>query len=194
MKKLVAQEAKKMGPARPNSANEDDGKDGDDDDGEMGPRFPNPKTYLMIFVGTESRGSRRAAKVAHREVFAMEPTTPHLLWWSELPITFDRSDHPSHVQRPGRYPLVVDPIIDKTRLSKVLTDGGSGLNVMYVETLNAIRVDKSHIRPNGSPFHGVVPGMQAVPIGQIDLPVTFGTPSNYRMETLTFEVVGFPGA
>ena len=38
-----------------------------------------------------------------------------------------------------------------------------------------------------------MPGTQAVPIGQIDLPVTFGTPSNFRTETLTFEVVGFPG-
>ena len=31
-----------------------------------------------------------------------------------------------------------------------------------------------------------------MPLGQIDLPVTFGDPSNYRMEILTFEVVGFP--
>ena len=35
-------------------------------------------------------------------------------------------------------------------------------------------------------------GKQAIPIGQIDLPVTFGNPSNYRTETLTFKVVGFP--
>ncbi|XP_066347770.1 uncharacterized protein [Miscanthus floridulus] len=32
-----------------------------------------------------------------------------------------------------------------------------------------------------------------MPLGQIDLHVTFRDPSNYRMETLTFEVVGFPG-
>jgi hypothetical protein len=30
-----------------------------------------------------------------------------------------------------------------------------------------------------------------VPVRQIDLPVCFGTPSNFRKETLTFEVVGF---
>ena len=30
-----------------------------------------------------------------------------------------------------------------------------------------------------------------MPLGQIDLPITFGDPSNYRIETLTFEVVGF---
>ena len=32
-----------------------------------------------------------------------------------------------------------------------------------------------------------------MPLGQIDLPVTFGDRSNYRTETLTFDVVGFPG-
>ena len=32
-----------------------------------------------------------------------------------------------------------------------------------------------------------------MPLGQIDLLVTFGSSSNYRMETLTFEVVGFYG-
>ena len=30
-----------------------------------------------------------------------------------------------------------------------------------------------------------------MPLGQVDLSITFGGPSNYRMETLTFEVVGF---
>ena len=32
-----------------------------------------------------------------------------------------------------------------------------------------------------------------MPLGQIDLPVTFGGPSNYKTETLTFKVVGFHG-
>ena len=36
-----------------------------------------------------------------------------------------------------------------------------------------------------------MPGKQAIPLGQIDLPITFRGPSNYRTETLTFEVVGF---
>ena len=31
-----------------------------------------------------------------------------------------------------------------------------------------------------------------MPLGWIDLPITFGDLSNYRMETLTFEVVWFP--
>jgi hypothetical protein len=35
--------------------------------------------------------------------------------------------------------------------------------------------------------------MEAVPLGQIDLPVAFGDKGNFRKETLTFEVIGFPG-
>jgi hypothetical protein len=44
------------------------------------------------------------------------------------------------------------------------------------------------------PFHGVAPGKCVQPLGQIDLPVWFGMPDNFRKETLTFEVVGFRGA
>ena len=35
--------------------------------------------------------------------------------------------------------------------------------------------------------------MEVLPLGQIDLPIMFGTQRNFRTETFTFEVVGFPG-
>jgi hypothetical protein len=35
--------------------------------------------------------------------------------------------------------------------------------------------------------------METLPIGQIDLPVTFGDSRNFHTEILTFEVVGFSG-
>ena len=57
---------------------------------------------------------------------------PSFLSWSDSPVTFDQRDHPSHVARPGRYPHVVDPIICKKCLTKVLMDGGNGLNILYV--------------------------------------------------------------
>jgi hypothetical protein len=87
-----------------------------------------------------------------------QPATPAFLRWSRSAITFDRYDHPDSIPHPGRYPLVVDPIIDKKRLSKVLMDGGSGLNIIYVETLDAMGIDLSRIRPTGAPFHGIVLG------------------------------------
>ncbi|XP_066354596.1 uncharacterized protein [Miscanthus floridulus] len=72
-------------------------------------------------------------------------------------------------------------------------DGGSGLNIVYAETLDAMGIDRARIRPTGAPFHGIMPRKQAMLLGQINLPITFGGPSNYRTETLAFEVVGFHG-
>jgi hypothetical protein len=113
--------------------------------------------------------------------------------WSDKPITFDQDDHPDHVPSPGKYPLVVDPIIGDVRLTKVLMDGGSCLNIIYAETLRLLRVDLSSVRAGAAPFHGIIPGKRVQPLGRLDLPVCFGTPSNFRRETLTFEVVGFQG-
>ncbi|XP_066316709.1 uncharacterized protein [Miscanthus floridulus] len=86
---------------------------------------------------------------------------------------------------------MADPIIGTKWLTKVLMDGGSGLNIMYTETLNTMGIDRARIRLTGAPFHGIVLGKQALPLGQIDLAITFRDPTNYRMETLTFEVVKF---
>jgi len=40
---------------------------------------------------------------------------------------------------------------------------------------------------------GILPGMKAYPVGNIDLPVTFGNKTNFRTKTLTFEVVDWKG-
>jgi hypothetical protein len=72
-------------------------------------------------------------------------------------------------------------------------DGGSGLNIMYAETLDAMTISRMQLHPSGAPFHGIVLGKRALPLRQIDQPITFGDPSNFRKETLTFEVVGFHG-
>ncbi|XP_066385183.1 uncharacterized protein [Miscanthus floridulus] len=73
-------------------------------------------------------------------------------------------------------------------------DGGSGLNILYVDTLDAMRIPQSELRLVGSPFHGVIPGAQSYPLGQIDLLITFGKRANFRSEVLTFEVVDFLGS
>jgi hypothetical protein len=72
-------------------------------------------------------------------------------------------------------------------------DGGSSLNIIYAETLGLLEIDLFTIRAGAVPFHGIIPGKRVLPLGQLDLPVCFRTPSNFRKETLTFEVVGFRG-
>ena len=89
---------------------------------------------------------------------------------------------------------MVDPIISTKQLTKVLMDGGSGLNIMYTEMLDVMGIDGSRNWSTRAPFHGIVPRKQSMPLGQIDLLNTFGDPTNYRMKTLTFEMVGFHGS
>ena len=47
------------------------------------------------------------------------------------------------------------------------------------------------ITPTSTLFYGIVPGKTVMPLGQITLPITFGTPSNYRTKFIKFEVVDF---
>jgi hypothetical protein len=72
-------------------------------------------------------------------------------------------------------------------------DGGSSLNIIYAETLGLLKIDLSMIRAGAAPFHVIIPGKRVLPLGQLDLLVCFGTPANFRKETLTFEVVEFRG-
>jgi hypothetical protein len=73
-------------------------------------------------------------------------------------------------------------------------DGGSSLNILYVETFDAMGVSWSKLRISIFLFLGIVLGMRAYPLGYIEQPVTFGDCSNFRTETLIFGVVDFNGS
>jgi hypothetical protein len=162
-------------------------------EGHKAEEFPEVHDCFMIYGGQMANASARHRKQERREVFSVKVATPVYLDWSNKPITFDQGDHPDHVPSPGKYPLVVDPVIGNIRLTKVLMDGGSSLNIIYAETLGFLQIYLSTIRADAVPFHGIILGKRVQPIGQLDLPVCFGTPSNFQKETLTFEVVGFRG-
>jgi hypothetical protein len=155
--------------------------------------FPEVHDCFMIYGGQVANASARHHKQERQEVCSVKVAAPVYLDWSDKPITFDQGDHPDHVPSPGKYSLVVDPIIGNIRLTKVLMDGGSSLNIIYAETLGLLQIDLSLIRASVAPLHGIIPGKHVQPLGQLDLPVCFGSPSNFRKETLTFEVVGFRG-
>jgi hypothetical protein len=145
---------------------------------------------LPLIIGMSDSSCKRE----RHEVLAAEKAPPSFLDWSEDAITFSREHHPNRIPNPGQYPLIVDPVIGNARFSKVRMDGGSSLNILYAHTLRLLGIGLDQLRPSTMPFHGVAPGKRVQPLGQINLPVWFGTPDNFRKETLTFEVVGFRGA
>jgi hypothetical protein len=78
----------------------------------------------------------------------VSPTTPEYLKWSEVPITFDRSDLPNFVAKPGWYPLIVCPIIKDVKLNRVLIDGGSSLKILLLKTFDQMGLSRSLLCPN----------------------------------------------
>jgi hypothetical protein len=169
------------------------GQDNGKKEGDKVEEFPEVHDYFMIYGGQVANASARHRKQERREVRSVKVAVPVYLDWSDKPITFDQGDHPDCVPSPGKYRLVVDPVIGNARLTKVLMDGGSSLNIIYAETLGLLKIDLSMIRAGAAPFHGIIPGKRVLPLGQLDLHVCFGTPANFRKETLTFEVAGFRG-
>ena len=148
----------------------------------------------MIYGGSAAYESKRKQKLTTREINAVIPITPKYLKWSEAPITFNRSDHPDNNPHPGRYPLVLDPIIRTIKLNRVLIDGGSRLNILFARTLDDMKIPRSELNQSSSPFHGVIRGTSAIPLGQISLPVTLGTRENFWIENISFEVADFETA
>src|SRR5207244_596034 len=152
-----------------------------------GPVFPDPEHQLnMIYGGTEAYESKRKQKLIVREINAITPATLKYLKWSEVQITFDRTDHPDRVPHPGRYPLVLDLIVRTVKLNRVLIDGGSGLNILFAKTLDDMKIPCSELNRSSAPFHGVISGTLAIPLWQISLPITLGTREIFWTENISF--------
>jgi hypothetical protein len=111
--------------------------------------------------------------------------------WSEHTITFSRADQWLNFDHPGKYLLLVDPMIQESSLKQVLVDGGSSINITFPRMLLGLGVALNDLTESDTPFFGIVPTEGEYPLGHIYMPVTFGTPENYKTEFLRFEVVSF---
>ena len=84
-------------------------------------------TVLTVFETFASNNMRKRTIRSLAEVYQVATANS----WSDTAITFNASDEPKF--RTARAPaaLVLGPIVDGFRLTKVLMDGGSGLNLIY---------------------------------------------------------------
>jgi hypothetical protein len=158
-------------PAEGGTAHNNDKKEG-----HKAKEFHEVHDCFMIYGRQVANASARHRKQERREVCSVKVAAPVYLDWSNKPITFDQGDHPDRVSSLGKYPLVVDPIIGNVRLTKVLMDGGSSLNIIYAKTLGLLQIDLSSIRVGAAPFHGIIPGKRVQPLGQLDLRSASGLP------------------
>jgi hypothetical protein len=86
----------------------------------------------------------------------------------------------------------LDPVVVGSRLTRVLIDGGSGLNCLFTKTLKKMGLDiTSMLTKSRSTFYDIIPRNTAILLGSVALPVTFRTWENYRTEYIKFEVADF---
>jgi hypothetical protein len=126
-------------------------------------------------------------KQLSRKITAAQPNVnSHRLKWSTSKIGFDEEDHPISTKAVGTMPLLCTPTINNIIINHTLINGGVGLNIISVKVLKKMQVPYHRLMPTPL-FFGVTEG-STTPIGQVCLPVTFGTRDNYRTESHDFDV------
>ena len=94
--------------------------------------------------------SNGAYKRFVQELNAVISTPPKPLEWSGQVISFDPMDHPSNVDGVGALPLVVSPVIHNFRVTKMLVDGGSSLNLLTAKVLATLQIPQSRLQDTGA--------------------------------------------
>jgi hypothetical protein len=169
-------------PLLPQDEKRKDQEDDDKGDKLRAQDFQDLKNVVnVIFGGDGGFPSKRAQKLTLREILSVKPVIQKPLRYSEVPISFSRDDEWTSFSEPGKFPLVLDPIVAGSQLTRVLIDGGSGLNLLFASALKKMGLDISKmLTPSRAPFYGIVPGNVATPLGLVVLPVTFRMKNNYR--------------
>ena len=84
-------------------------------------------------------------------------------------------------------------MIRNVQFEKVLIDGGSALDILFCNALTELGLKKEDLEPYDAPLWGVLSGQTSQPLGQITLPVQFGTAKHFRVEFISFIVADFEG-
>ena len=87
---------------------------------------------MCVNGGASLHTSHCKLKQWTREVSAVEPSfdAQKPLKWSRTRIIFDTEDHPDRTTAVGCLPLLVSPTIHNLKVTKMLVDGGAGLNLV----------------------------------------------------------------
>jgi hypothetical protein len=107
--------------------------------------------------------------------------------WMETPISFNATNCPKSMAGAGQLSLHVSPTITNIKLYHILVEGGAALNLISLAAFKRLQISISKLQPS-CPFSGVGPVL-VMPHGYISLPVTFGTPENFRTKSVLFDVV-----
>jgi hypothetical protein len=184
-----AKQQQKDRPARGRDKKEeedDDDLDGDDTSSEQ--EFQKATEATCVDGGASLHSSHRQLKQWVREINAVQPSVDAQkpLKWSSTPINFDVEDHPDRTTAVGCLPFCVSPTICNLKVTKMLVDGGVGLNLISPDVIKKLQIPDGDLEETRT-FQGINPG-RSQPKGKNTLPVTFGGEFNYTTEKITIDV------
>ena len=151
------------------------------------------KTLHMIAGGFASGGETATS----REVYSAQPPPRTILGKRRypnpdisIPISFDDRDL-SHLITPHDDALVITARINGDRVERILVDGGSATDIMYLACFEALGLDRKKLQPVNSPLVGFA-GQAIYALGVIRLPMILGTGWDVLELTTDFIVVDVP--
>jgi hypothetical protein len=110
-------------------------------------------------VSLESKRERKLLKRACLSIVNNDDliSDPRLPAWSHREISFSRADRWAAIQKPGRFPLILDPCINSVWFERVLVDDGSSIDILFRTSLPALKLTEADLKPYDAQFWGVLP-------------------------------------
>ena len=110
-----------------------------------------------IFGGKVSIESKRERKLLKRACLNVDSADglvadPKFSPWSHMEISFNRKDQWAAIPQPGRFPLILDRCINRVRFERVLVDGGSSIDILFRNSLPALKINPAQLKPYDAQF------------------------------------------
>lgn len=123
---------KRVKPVQARERKEEDEDEDCPEDDSSDHEFQRATDMICLDGGASLHYSHRQLNKWEREVSAAQPSigTHKPLKWSHTQIIFDSEDHPHRVTAVGCLLLLVSPTICNLKVTKMLVDDGSGLNLI----------------------------------------------------------------
>ena len=142
--------------------------------------------------GGESSSARKAHLRGIRSTEIAEIQTVSKLPWLDTSITFSDSDMEG-CQHPHDDPLVVHAVVANKTIHRVLIDNGSSADIIFASAFNKTCIGREKLEPVNTHLRGFS-GEKVLPLGSIQLVLTFRDPPCQATTTARFLIVDAPSA
>jgi hypothetical protein len=116
------------------------------------------KGCIAVMIQLVPKSKKEQKSISRQVNLAMTspPATMEYLNWSDQTIGFSRADHPIKVPQPGHTPMVLKAQVGGYDVGRAFMDAGSGINLIYAQTLREMNMSLEFLKPTDYSFSGIV--------------------------------------